>query len=225
MIWYPPVSLVPLSSATHVVTPPAPPLSSDPSPPTNAAAEESSPTSPTRSSTSVSSSHTTDGPHSSPPSGPSTAQHASDLNLSPEAHCETSSSEAHSHSPSTVRVTATSNTNCATSYTTNVPPVADQPQPGNNNPPENRHPMATRSKSDITKPITRYGYAASLVSSTHVIPKTVAQALKDPRWRKAMCDEIDAQFQNHTWTLEPLTSARHVVGSKWVFTIKYSPDG
>ncbi|KAL8120428.1 hypothetical protein AgCh_017563 [Apium graveolens] len=55
-------------------------------------------------------------------------------------------------------------------------------------------------------------------------PSTVAQAMKDPLWRKAMDDEYNALIQNGTWELIPRSN--HVpISCKWVFRVKRKPDG
>ena len=40
-----------------------------------------------------------------------------------------------------------------------------------------------------------------------------------------MDEEIRALQQNDTWTLVPRPANTNIVGSKWVFRIKYLPDG
>lgn len=40
-----------------------------------------------------------------------------------------------------------------------------------------------------------------------------------------MSSEINAQLKNHTWDLEPPDPNQHVVGNKWVFKLKYLPNG
>ncbi|XP_019085320.1 PREDICTED: uncharacterized protein LOC109126311 [Camelina sativa] len=53
----------------------------------------------------------------------------------------------------------------------------------------------------------------------------MAQALRDPNFRKAMSEEIDAQMRHHTWDLEKPPPSKQVIPSKWIFTLKYNPDG
>ena len=53
----------------------------------------------------------------------------------------------------------------------------------------------------------------------------MGQALKDPKWVKAMQDEYDALIWNKTWNLVPPTLGQNLVGNKWVFCIKRNPDG
>lgn len=52
-----------------------------------------------------------------------------------------------------------------------------------------------------------------------------AEAAKDPRWVEAMTEEIDAMHSNQTWTIVPRPVDRNVVGSKWVYKVKYKADG
>ncbi|KAD3336139.1 hypothetical protein E3N88_31658 [Mikania micrantha] len=56
-------------------------------------------------------------------------------------------------------------------------------------------------------------------------PKRFFQAMQDVKWRKAMQREIEALEQNETWTLEELPEGKHVIDSKWVYKIKYKPNG
>lgn len=56
-------------------------------------------------------------------------------------------------------------------------------------------------------------------------PRTIHQALKDPRWREVMNEELcDLQSQG-TWTLVPPVPHTMPVGSKWIFRVKYNSDG
>ena len=87
--------------------------------------------------------------------------------------------------------------------------------------------MHTRLKNNITKPTSKFSLTATTGNTPlkPYIPKTVAEALRDPNWRKAMCDEINAQLRNGTSELVPPVPSQNVVGCKWVFTIKYLPNG
>ena len=40
-----------------------------------------------------------------------------------------------------------------------------------------------------------------------------------------MDDEYSTLMRNNTWTLVPLPAGRTPIGSKWVFWVKYLPDG
>jgi len=45
------------------------------------------------------------------------------------------------------------------------------------------------------------------------------------KWQEAMEEEIDALDKNKTWKLVNLPSDRMAISSRWVFRIKYKPDG
>lgn len=85
--------------------------------------------------------------------------------------------------------------------------------------------MTTRSKNNISKPKTKTNLTVALTKSILKEPTTVTQALKDEKWRFAMSDEIDAQQRNHTWDLVPANSTQHLVGCRWVYKLKYLPNG
>ena len=40
-----------------------------------------------------------------------------------------------------------------------------------------------------------------------------------------MADKYNALIRNNTWTLVPFTKGMNVVDKKWVFQLKYNPDG
>jgi histone deacetylase 1/2 len=80
--------------------------------------------------------------------------------------------------------------------------------------------MTTRAKTGFIQP-----RLEPILLLTHSEPKTVKQALLDPKWKTAMQEEFDALLENHTWSLVPLPSHRQAIGCKWVLRIKENPDG
>ncbi|MCI13308.1 retrovirus-related pol polyprotein from transposon TNT 1-94, partial [Trifolium medium] len=80
--------------------------------------------------------------------------------------------------------------------------------------------MQTRAKSGIVLPKIN-----PKLLLTHTEPRTVKQALQDPKWLSAMTDEFEALKRNHTWTLVPLPQHRSAIGCNWVFRTKENPDG
>lgn len=87
------------------------------------------------------------------------------------------------------------------------------------------HPMTTRSKNNIHKKTTKYNLTATLETDPHWIPTTWQQAMKHPRWRAAMCSEFNSTSENHTWDLVEMHRHMNIIGCRWVFTIKYKPNG
>ncbi|GKA15748.1 putative RNA-directed DNA polymerase [Tanacetum coccineum] len=61
--------------------------------------------------------------------------------------------------------------------------------------------------------------------STVAIPNSVQEALKDPRWRKAIQEEMDALKKNWTWDEVVLPPGKKTVGCRWIFTIKLDSSG
>ena len=66
-------------------------------------------------------------------------------------------------------------------------------------------------------------FNASLYSGN--LPKNTDYALSDPKWKKAMEEEILALKRNETWERCILPKGKRIVGCKWVFSIKYHADG
>jgi hypothetical protein len=57
------------------------------------------------------------------------------------------------------------------------------------------------------------------------IPNSVQEALRDPRWKEAMNEEMKSLQKNSTWEVGDLPEGKKPVGCRWVFTIKYKADG
>ena len=85
--------------------------------------------------------------------------------------------------------------------------------------------IPTRTSTRQRKPVQKLNLHTRVDEPPTTIPKSVAEALKSPYWRKAMSEEIDSQIKEHTWDLTNITSVANVVGCRWVFTIKRKPDG
>jgi len=69
-------------------------------------------------------------------------------------------------------------------------------------------------------------YTAFVTSLSSVsIPKSLAEALSHPGWRAAMAEEMSALHANGTWELVHLPRGKTTVGCRWVYTIKFRPDG
>lgn len=67
-------------------------------------------------------------------------------------------------------------------------------------PPAPSHPMVTRSRVGIVKPIRKLNLH---VDTSSPIPHNNLQGFKDPHWFNAMKDEFNALITNKTWVLAP----------------------
>ena len=65
----------------------------------------------------------------------------------------------------------------------------------------------------------------ALAVLTESIPKSYIEALQVPAWKAAMDVEYAAFIQWETWTLVPRPIDANVVSCKWVYSLKYNPDG
>jgi len=58
-----------------------------------------------------------------------------------------------------------------------------------------------------------YAHFCSVITSIPE-PRFYYEAIKDPKWQKAMSSEIDALVSNNTWTFTPLPSNKKAIGCK-----------
>jgi len=58
-----------------------------------------------------------------------------------------------------------------------------------------------------------------------VEPEYYHEAARDPLWRKAMAEEIQALEENQTWTIEDLPAGKTRISYKWAYRVKYKSDG
>ncbi len=71
----------------------------------------------------------------------------------------------------------------------------------------------------------------SITESTSKIyePNTYDEAISDlihrRRWREAIEEELQNLESHYTWEYEQLPNDCKAIGSKWVFKVKYHPDG
>ena len=97
------------------------------------------------------------------------------------------------------------------------------------------HSRPTRDR----KQVVRYGVEEQIHVAEEVIdsalcaaeteePKTMNQAKKRPdaqKWMKAAQDEMDSLLEHDTWSLTKPPLGGKIIGSKWVFKIKYDENG
>ncbi|KAJ0520490.1 putative RNA-directed DNA polymerase [Helianthus annuus] len=99
-----------------------------------------------------------------------------------------------------------------------VPPKRYSPE---KEPRGSRYPMANIAKGNLSKEAK--AFVASMYSDE--IPANTEQALQSEPWKKAMDEEMEALTKNNTWEKRVLPPGKKAVGCRWVFTIKYKPDG
>ncbi|KAH9731198.1 retrovirus-related pol polyprotein from transposon RE1 [Citrus sinensis] len=128
---------------------------------------------------------------------------------------ESSSNSLSSYSPSVYSYSSTSSHSSSHNALANP---SDELQ-SSSQPIISTHQMVTRAKSGIFKPKTY------LTATQDLEPVSVKAALIDTKWKMAMPEEYNALQKNGTWTLVPAETATKLVGNKWVFRVKYNPDG
>lgn len=55
--------------------------------------------------------------------------------------------------------------------------------------------------------------------------EAIANPIHSHQWREAIEEELQNLEQHSTWEYDELPSGRVAIGSKWVFRVKYHPDG
>ncbi|GKD28792.1 ribonuclease H-like domain-containing protein [Tanacetum coccineum] len=84
------------------------------------------------------------------------------------------------------------------------------------------HPMDTRAKAGIFKPLERMNCH---VTTTSPLARSRVHALRDPNWKGAMLEEYNALITNGTWVLVPRPTNVNVVHFMWLFRHKFHADG
>ena len=54
-----------------------------------------------------------------------------------------------------------------------------------------------------------------------VEPSYYQEDVKDPRWQKAIAEEIHALEENQTWTIEDSLSKKKPINSEWVYKVEH----
>ena len=85
-----------------------------------------------------------------------------------------------------------------------------------------QHPISQFVSYDRLHPTFR---SFALTVSSESLPKSYVEALRVPTWKEAMDAEVGALLNRGTWELVPRPRDANIVTCKWVFTIKYNPDG
>jgi Reverse transcriptase (RNA-dependent DNA polymerase) len=49
--------------------------------------------------------------------------------------------------------------------------------------------------------------------------------MQNPKWKKAMFEEMRALVKNDTWDMVPIPSRKNIMGCKWVYSVKHTFEG
>lgn len=107
-------------------------------------------------------------------------------------------------------------------YVVNLPPSRDHTQPPADQASSTVHPLAHYLSYDKFTESHKVFLAAI---NSHDEPKSFSQASQDHEWREPMKREIRALEQNDTWVLQDVPSENKAIDSKWVYKVKYKPNG
>nr|GEV08275.1 leucine-rich repeat-containing protein [Tanacetum cinerariifolium] len=93
--------------------------------------------------------------------------------------------------------------------------------------PERGKAFAANTGTDRKNPIGFEGMTATIVNEEEdgSFPMSTEQALKSKHWKYAMEEEMKALTKNNTWKKRVLPPGKNIFGCRWVFTVKYKPDG
>ncbi|KAF3641000.1 hypothetical protein FXO37_23218 [Capsicum annuum] len=64
-----------------------------------------------------------------------------------------------------------------------------------------------------------------IVTTSITTPKSHRNALAQSHWQEAKKEEMQALHENHTWILVPRPANTNIVGSKWIYRVKFKEDG
>ncbi|GKA68228.1 putative RNA-directed DNA polymerase [Tanacetum coccineum] len=84
-----------------------------------------------------------------------------------------------------------------------------------------RYPIANIAKGNLSEKAK--AFALSMYSDE--IPANTEQALKSKHWKDAINNCCWSTGRSNTWEKRVLPPGKKTVGCRWVFTIKYKPDG
>ena len=77
----------------------------------------------------------------------------------------------------------------------------------------------------LLRDLSQSAVAFNISLCSDVLPTITEEALRDPKWKRAMKEEISALNKNETWEKCELPRGKKTVGCRWVYTIKYLTDG
>lgn len=107
-------------------------------------------------------------------------------------------------------------------YIVKLPPSVNHKRPASNQEASTVHPISNFvSYENFSN--NHKAFLTAITSNDE--PKSFKQASQDERWQQAMQQEIKALEKNGTWILTDLPKGKRAIDSKWVYKIKYKPNG
>ncbi|GKD16384.1 putative RNA-directed DNA polymerase, partial [Tanacetum coccineum] len=107
-------------------------------------------------------------------------------------------------------------------YHVKLPPSVDHAKPASSEASSTVHPLSNFVSYEKFSG-SHKAFLAAITSGNE--PKNFNQVARDKRWKEAMKKEIRALEENDTWMLVDLPNGKRAVDSKWVYKIKYKPNG
>ncbi|XP_072087345.1 retrovirus-related Pol polyprotein from transposon RE1 [Arachis hypogaea] len=131
--------------------------------------------------------------------------------------------------------TLNNNNNAPQNFNSAHTPPIQSPQPSQTNMPQN-HTLAPQHASPLPllRKSTRIRRAPSHLQDYHCLNATTSrlplrksesEAITQSCWVDAIKNELQALEQSQTWKLTSLPPGKKAIGNKWVFKVKYNPDG
>jgi hypothetical protein len=75
------------------------------------------------------------------------------------------------------------------------------------------------------KPLERLGYMALMTQLIDAEPSSYENAAQHKVWQEAMMKEYASIMKNDVWEVVPRPEDKKVVGSKWIYKVKYATNG
>ena len=135
----------------------------------------------------------------------------------------------HASEPGDSEETSIDHNSSVTTPTTVLPP--------RRNPTRDRHPplrlqeyVTYHTRHPISKALTYQRLSTSHATylnqlSTYTEPKSFNDAASIPVWQEAMKEELQALNDNQTWSVVDLRKGKKVVGSRWIYKMKFQSNG
>lgn len=106
--------------------------------------------------------------------------------------------------------------------------LEEQQQQNDQEKDQDSEPVAHRTRSKQMQRTSEEKVLTAEALLAEEIPATYEEAINSPaskQWEAAMIDELQSLAKNDTWDLVKLPSGRKAIQNKWIYRIKYKPNG